>query len=214
MGEFLDAELAGKLSADVYIGCTKENYFPVKEMGGLLTASIQQSLGFENPGELKFVETAQLIANRAIAKSEKGLIGVYEAKDFCSPECRMAEIPSANGNCSARGLAKVAAMMANKGTFNGATFLSQVAWESMHADPKDGELSAGWSEKFTQGGVAQYGGNRTGYYGWCGYGGSAFHWHPELKIGFAYTCTLLYSVKYSTVQPVSSQFHYILFSSH
>jgi hypothetical protein len=27
-----------------------------------------------------------------------------------------------------------------------------------------------------------------------GYGGSAFQWHPELGIGFAYTCTLLFPV--------------------
>ena len=32
---------------------------------------------------------------------------------------------------------------------------------------------------------------RDGYYGWMGYGGSVFQWHPELEIGFAYTPTLL-----------------------
>ena len=34
-------------------------------------------------------------------------------------------------------------------------------------------------------------GERTGYYGWMGYGGSVFQWHPELKIGFAYLPSLL-----------------------
>ena len=29
------------------------------------------------------------------------------------------------------------------------------------------------------------------YYGWIGYGGSVFQWHPKLNIGFAYTPTLL-----------------------
>ena len=32
---------------------------------------------------------------------------------------------------------------------------------------------------------------RAGYFGWMGYGGSIFQWHPKLRIGFAYTPTLL-----------------------
>ena len=30
------------------------------------------------------------------------------------------------------------------------------------------------------------------YYGWFGYGGSVFQWHPDLNIGFGYTPTLLH----------------------
>jgi hypothetical protein len=34
--------------------------------------------------------------------------------------------------------------------------------------------------------------NREGWYGWYGFGGSIFQWHPELKIGFAYvTCNVM-----------------------
>ena len=198
MGEFLDRELARKLSADVNIGCTKENYFPVKIMKGTLSASIRKSLGLSNSGELNFFEVVKLMgAYRAFINRNLDVKGVKDPEDVNTPECRKSEIPGANGNCSARGLAKVAAMMANKGTFNSSTFLSQPAWESMHAEPTEGELFPGvldWKEMFTQGGVAKFGGNRTGYYGWFGLGGSAFHWHPELKIGFAYTCTLLYLV--------------------
>ena len=46
-----------------------------------------------------------------------------------------------------------------------------------------------------QGGVCKfgdYGEGRDGYYGWFGYGGSVFQWNPELKIGFAFTPTLLH----------------------
>lgn len=28
--------------------------------------------------------------------------------------------------------------------------------------------------------------NRNGFYGWFGYGGSVFNWHPELNISFAF----------------------------
>ena len=155
MGEFLDRELARKLSADVNIGCTKKNYFPVKKMDGMLSASIRKSFGLSNPGELNFFEVAKLMgAFRTLTNRNPDLEGVKEPEDFNTSECRKSEIPSANGNCSARGLAKMAAMMANKGTFNGSTFLSQSAWESMHAEPTEGELFPGvldWNEMFTQG---------------------------------------------------------------
>ena len=94
-------------------------------------------------------------------------------------------------------MAKIAAAMANKGSFDGKTVLSREAWEALHADPTDGILVNN-SVKFTQGGVAQFEeedrsetNGRQGYYGWMGLGGSVFQWHPELRIGFAYLPTLL-----------------------
>ena len=53
---------------------------------------------------------------------------------------RKGEAPSANGNCNARGLAAIAALMANKGELGGKTFLSREAWEEMHLNPTDGVL--------------------------------------------------------------------------
>ena len=38
-------------------------------------------------------------------------------------------------------------------------------------------------------------GNREGYYGWFGYGGSIVQWHPELKIGFSFVQTLLSDIE-------------------
>ena len=32
---------------------------------------------------------------------------------------------------------------------------------------------------------------RDGFYGWMGYGGSVFQWHPELKIGFSFVPSVL-----------------------
>ena len=87
--------------------------------------------------------------------------------------------------------------MANGGTFQGKTILSPEAWEALHAEPTDGILVAN-NVKFTQGGVAQFEEEdtsqtegRKGFYGWMGFGGSVFQWHPELKIGIGYTPTLL-----------------------
>ena len=91
----------------------------------------------------------------------------------------------------------MAAAMANKGSFDGKTILSTEAWDALHADPTDGVLVAN-SIKFTQGGVAQFeeedisvSNGRHGYNGWMGFGGSVFQWHPQLRIGFGYTPTLL-----------------------
>ena len=33
---------------------------------------------------------------------------------------------------------------------------------------------------------------REGFYGWYGFGGSGFQWHPELQIGFAFVPSLLF----------------------
>ena len=93
----------------------------------------------------------------------------------------------------------VAAAMANRGTFKGYSVLSPSGWEALHKDPTDGKFQGSrLNSRFTQGGVNQFveedmseTNGRQGYYGWMGYGGSVFQWHPELKIGFAYVPTLM-----------------------
>ena len=60
--------------------------------------------------------------------------------------------------------------------------------------------------RFTQGGVdcftpctsdssqleRDFNEGREGFYGWMGFGGSIFQWHPELDIGFAFVPTSLH----------------------
>ena len=48
---------------------------------------------------------------------------------------RQGETSSVNGHCSARGLATLAAFMANKGEFKGVKLMSKEAWQAMHKDP-------------------------------------------------------------------------------
>jgi len=121
---------------------------------------------------------------------------------FSQDIMRMCEIPSASLHATARGLAKLAAFMADRGH----PLMSEEAWLKMHAEPKcalDADLK--YRTLFTQGGVNYFTldntipvsamealdkGEREGYYGWFGYGGSVFQWHPELKIGFAYLPSL------------------------
>ena len=48
--------------------------------------------------------------------------------------------------------------------------------------------------------MEQFNKNRIGFYGWFGYGGSIFQWHPQLKIGFAFVPTFL-----NTTEPVNQR---------
>lgn len=125
---------------------------------------------------------------------------------FNEPIVARGETPSANANCSARGLARIAAMMSAGGRFDGREYLSEAAWEAMHAEPVQADMGFNDS-RFTQGGVNQFAlegrGNglarafnvgREGFYGWMGLGGSLFQWHPEHDIGFAFVPTSLHVI--------------------
>ena len=69
--------------------------------------------------------------------------------------CRGGEVPSANGNCNARGLARIAAAMAGRGSLGEGrveemmmmmmkcvqvTLMSSETWEEMHLNATDGVL--------------------------------------------------------------------------
>ena len=205
MGEFLDQEIAKKLGVDVFIGCTKKNYFPVKDipMSTCVVQSIKKTFGLGSWSDFTFGQMFSMIPTliderfdmTGLSKDPaiKGMKGFDQFNDF---DVRKSETSSANGNCSARGLARVGALMANKGEFEGVRLMSEDTWNAMHDKATAGFLlpPLPLNIPFTQGGVADYNDERTGWYGWLGHGGSVFQWHPDLKIGFGYTCTYLYGV--------------------
>ena len=149
-------------------------------------------------------------------------------KEIDGKEVSMGEGISAFCNASARGLAKLAAIMANKGTQFGKTILSEKGFTEMHAEPiLKAELDGGMITNYTKGGcnlhidlkgtntelpqhsftmplirdlAYDYMGNRVGYYGWYGMGGSIFMWNPEYKIGFAYVPTDLMALDLGNVR--------------
>ena len=130
--------------------------------------------------------------------------GMDRVAFFNEPAVAMGETPSANANCSARGLAKLAAMLAGGGEWDGKTYLPADAWQAMHGNPVEAHMGIS-ATTFTQGGVAlfaapgQYNSKleqamntgREGFYGWMGLGGSIFQWHPQANIGFGYVPTSL-----------------------
>jgi len=130
-------------------------------------------------------------------------------------EMRMSEAMSFNAHASARGMAMMAGMLAEKGAppedSKCKRLISEETYNKMHGKPKkakDAELF-GMVTNFTQGGVAVFTPwknaplaiqQREGYVGWMGLGGSVFQWHPELKIGFAYVPSLLQSLDFTNTR--------------
>ena len=118
------------------------------------------------------------------------------------------ESSSFNANCSARGLAKLAAVMAAGGPLEGKTYFSQTAWQALHDKPVTAKLGGNVTTHFTQGGLNYFSmtgtagtmadralnQGREGFYGWMGMGGSIFQWHPEKQIGFAFVPTSMHVI--------------------
>lgn len=152
-------------------------------------------------GRIKLFSDASIGKGEAPSGNAAELSGL---NFFNHPTFRMGETPSANANCSARGLAKLAAMMAAGGTWDGNPYLSETAWKALHDNPIVAAMGTN-KFTFTQGGVAFFSEpqqpctrmeralntGREGFYGWMGLGGSIFQWHPKHCIGFGYVPTSL-----------------------
>ena len=218
IGEFLREDISGPLDADVVIGVTEEErgrIAAVEALGfgkhlrhslvpGALRRRVVHS-GFQLGGRLMRVMPL-LFRNRKGAPPPPFSASSNALDFFTNPDFATGETPSANANCSARGLAKIAAMMAAKGTFEGRQYLSEDAWQAMHEHPVKANMGGLLTTRFTQGGVDQYipctpdtprlerdlNEGREGFVGWMGLGGSIFQWHPELDIGFGFVPTSLH----------------------
>ena len=73
-------------------------------------------------------------AFETIEKDKSKLIMHDENNYFFPPETVVGESPSIAGAASAKAVAKLAAFMANKGTFEGKTLLDEATWDLMHSD--------------------------------------------------------------------------------
>ncbi len=216
VGEYLREEISGPLEVDAIIGVKKDELNRISKVSLLgLGFQFLQSLKprilgrkivhnfFQILGRLlRIIPSIMHATTRGAPPPYKGMKGIGF---FNEPVVAMGETPSAAANCSARGLAKIAAMMSAGGTWADREYLSESAWKAMHADPTEKEMGFG-ATRFTQGGVNQFGEvdgkntefvralnvGREGFYGWMGLGGSIFQWHPEHKIGFGFVPTSLH----------------------
>jgi CubicO group peptidase (beta-lactamase class C family) len=218
VGEYLREEISSPLEADAIIGVKQAELDRISKVWPLgfvfqflqslkpkiLGRKIKHSF-FQILGRLlKIIPGFRHATTRGAPPPYKGMKGIGY---FNEPVVAMGETPSAAANCSARGLAKIAAMMSAGGKWAEREFLSEEAWKAMHEDPVEAEMGFG-PTNFTQGGVnlftevgAKSSGlarafnvGREGFYGWMGFGGSIFQWHPRHEIGFGFVPTSLHVV--------------------
>jgi len=216
IGEFLREDISGPLEADAVIGVRESDLGRTSKVSPLgfwfmLLQSLKPKF-LKRRVERNLIQILALFV-RLIPTFRKGTTrgapppveGMRRMSFFNDPAFAMGETPSANANCSARGLAKIAAMMSLRGRWNGKEFLSQQAWQAMHDAPVEADMGIG-PTTFTQGGVAVFSKptwsgtpidtalnvGREGFVGWMGLGGSIFQWHPEYEIGIGYVPTSLH----------------------
>lgn len=215
MGEYFRQDISAALETDVIIGVTDAEMrrrWPVTLLspGFQLIESLKP--GFLNRRmERNIFELGHalfgllpVLRNRSRRKAAIPFTDMQGIAAFNDPAIAMGETPSAAASCSARGLAKVAAMMAMGGAWRDQKFLSDRAWKALHDEPVVDDMGF-VTPYFTQGGLAALGRlpnrptsrdlglnqGREGFYGWLGLGGSIFQWHPEHQLGFAYVPTSL-----------------------
>ena len=220
MGQFLRDEVSSVLDIDVHIGVQEAELARMSDVVMLgfgyqfLQGLVPRRLGRKI--ELNLAQTSaklwRLLKSRksgTTAGAPTPLTGMQKLSVINTADVARAEIPSAGARCSARGLSKLAAVMANGGRFGDQQLLSDAAHTALHAEPVVRDMMS-METTFTQGGVATFASpeadgtpgrveplahglnvGREGYYGWMGLGGSIFQWHPEHKIGFGYVPTSL-----------------------
>jgi len=216
IGEFFRQDISGPLEADAIIGVHEPELDRVskvkplgfgfhfleslkpKALGRRVQHNLLQLLG----RILKLLPSLRHATTRGAPPPYKGMdgIGFFNRKAVA-----MGETPSAASNCSARGLAKIAAMMSSRGKWQGVEYVTEDGWNALHAEPILSDMGFTGSN-FTQGGVnffvetnashssveRAFNQGREGFYGWMGLGGSIFQWHPEHEIGFGFVPTSLH----------------------
>lgn len=215
IGEFLREDISDPLEVDVLIGVPKEDLSRVcrvvplgflfqffeslkpRFLGRRMERNIFQIVGWL----FRLLSGARNMTTRRSPAPFKGWTGIGYFND---PAVVMGETPSANTNATARGLAKIAAMLSAGGSWKGKKYLSANAWKALHGETLFADMSI-MPTVFSQGGVNEFvdagerGGvlgralneGREGFFGWMGLGGSIFQWHPSEDIGFGYVPTSL-----------------------
>ncbi len=216
IGEFLSEEISSPLEADAIIGVKEAELDRISKVSPLgfgfqflqslkpkvLGRKIKHSFFQILARLLRIIPSMRHATTRGAPPPYKGMDGIGF---FNEPAVAMGETPSAAANCSARGLAKIAAMMSAGGKWAEGEYLSEEAWKAMHHDPVEADMGFS-ATNFTQGGVnlfteagvksngldRAFNDGREGFYGWMGLGGSIFQWHPRHEIGFGFVPTSLH----------------------
>ncbi|WOJ96986.1 serine hydrolase domain-containing protein [Congregibacter brevis] len=221
IGEYLKEDICTPLHADVAIGLDDsglERTSDVKllSFGAHILASFRPKI-FGRKVLHNFLQLAARmlkilpsLKSSSSSQAPAPITGMTSIGIFNDKRMRKGETPSANAHGSARGFARIAAMMAAGGNLDGKAYLSRAAWQAMHQNPVPAKMGGVIHTRFTQGGVDQFlpieksspllerafNEGREGFYGWMGLGGSIFQWHPEAQIGFAFVPSSLHMLDF------------------
>ena len=216
IGQWLKEEIATPLEVDAIIGVEERDFSRISKVVPLGWGFLfLQSLLPRFPGRKvkhhlftvlsRLFRTIGAMRKATTRRAPPPFAGWSGIGFFNERVVARGETPSAAANCSARGLAKIAAMMASRGKWDGKDYIAEEGWRAMHAEPTTSSMAFA-PTIFTQGGVNRFvpsepgsmemvrafNEGREGFYGWMGLGGSIFQWHPEHEIGFAFVPTSLH----------------------
>lgn len=200
IGEFLRQDISGPLQVDAIIGVNNdelERISPVQPLGfwfqfvqslipKFLKRKMEKNIFQILALILRLIPAMRNSTMRTRQIPVQGMESMGIAF-FNDPAFSRGETPSANAKCSARGLAKIAAMMSSGGSWGGTEYVSEAGWDALHGEPVKADM-AFMTTTFTQGGVNQFNPcsessttlerafntGREGFYGWMGLGGSIF----------------------------------------
>jgi len=225
IGSWIESEISSPLGIDVYMPVSEKLLPRVQSLAALsknmaiLQSILPNALGGQvDQNIIIFTKILKSFQERFIEQDKRNYAPDFPDMDpgmdpsefivsfFNNNLWRQGESPHGNVHASARGLAKLAAAMANGGTLAGVEVLTPEGWNHLHGNPiiRVDAAMHGCRTEFTQGGVNMFNdypddvmgervlkSGRNGFIGWMGFGGSVMQWHPRLNMGFGYTCTLL-----------------------
>ncbi len=175
-GRFVQEELAGPLGADVFIGLPASHDARVAEMVPPANPPDMASLPLPDAAKMAMVNPAQ---------------------DPLAPNTRQwraAEIPAANGQATAMGLARLYAMLAGRGRLDRVTLLKPETVTKMTAPMTSSgmtDMFLGFVDSWAMGVILNtpgiYGSNKRAF-GHSGWGGSFGCTDPDVEVAIGYVC--------------------------
>jgi CubicO group peptidase (beta-lactamase class C family) len=180
LGRYFQEKVAGPLGADFYIGLPDKEMNRVADMIGANRARVaQKPVGGPRPLPALYPVALQNPEIRPF-------------KDVCSYAWRKAEIPAANGQANARGIARIYGALANGGAIDGVRIIGRKGIGTATLEEVRGEkddLILGRPRRFARGFALNtegaYGPNPKAF-GHSGAGGSVGFADPETNIAFGY----------------------------
>ena len=180
LGQYFQEKVAGSLKADFYIGLPDSEMNRVADMVGANRARVA-------PKSIEGSRKVPALYPIALQNPE-----IRPFKDVCSYPWRKAEIPAANGQANARGIARIYGALANGGEIDGIRIISRKGIETATIEEVKGDqvdLVLGKPRRFARGFVlnteGSYGPNHEAF-GHTGAGGSVGFADPETNIAFGY----------------------------